>query len=81
MLKTADIKVWLAYWQAAHMVNVDAIQAYEHVHLARKFCSCMRVGVFADVSDLEIWRSLVALRQGLDEPLFTDARWPHNAIA
>ena len=57
-----QIKAWLSYWSAAKMVAVDEIRAFDQVHLARKFCSCMRVGVFSDVTDLQIWRALMALR-------------------
>ena len=80
-MKTAEIKTWLKYWQNASAVNVDAIQSLEHVHQARKFCAVMRCNLFADVSDLDIWRAIIALRQGLDEPRFTDARWPTSSVA
>lgn len=58
------IQDWLRYWQNARMVAVDQINAFDQVHLARKYCSCMRVGVFADVSDLAIWRALENMRSG-----------------
>lgn len=57
-----DIQGWLKYWRASRMVAVDEIRAFDQVHQARKFCACMRVGRFADVTDLQIWRALVALR-------------------
>jgi hypothetical protein len=63
-MKQAEIIRWLGYWQNANMVAVDEINAFDQVHLARKFCSRMRVGVFAPdlVSDLQIWRALQAMR-------------------
>jgi len=54
----AEIKTWLAYWTAAEMVAVDQITSFDRVYQARKYCECMRVGVFADVSDLSIWRAI-----------------------
>lgn len=57
-----EIKVWLAYWQNANMVAVNEIRAFEHVYQARKYCECMRKGVFADVTDLQIWRALSEMR-------------------
>ena len=58
------IQSWLTYWANAKMVNIDAITSFESVYQARKFCECMRVGIFHDdlVSDLEIWRALKAMR-------------------
>lgn len=60
----AEIKSWIEYWKAAKMVDVDAIRAFDQVHQARKFCECMRVGVFHPdlVSDLQIWRALKAMQ-------------------
>lgn len=58
-----EIKSWLSYWNASKSVAVDRIRAFDQVHQARKFCRVMRVGVFADVTDLEIWNSLVSMRQ------------------
>jgi tRNA(Leu) C34 or U34 (ribose-2'-O)-methylase TrmL len=57
-----EIKTWLDYWNQAGMVAVDEIRAFDQVHTARKFCACMRTGVFADVTDLAIWRALLAMR-------------------
>lgn len=59
-----EIQDWLTYWQNANMVAVDAICAFDQVHQARRFCSCMRDGVFANVSDLDIWRALENMRSG-----------------
>ena len=55
---------WLVYWNNAKMVAVDEIQAFDQVHEARKYCECMRVGVFNkdDVTDLQIWRALQSMR-------------------
>lgn len=60
----SEIQGWLQYWQNARMVSVEAIRAFDQVHLARKYCSCMRAGAFADVSDLDIWRALENMRSG-----------------
>ncbi len=64
MMKQNDIQAWLEYWQNANMVNLDQISAFDQVYQARKYCSCMRSGVFSFdlVSDLEIWRALCAMR-------------------
>jgi len=61
-MNKAEIQNWLTYWENAGMVAVDNICAFDQVHQARKYCACMRQGVFTDVTDLEIWRALVALR-------------------
>lgn len=60
----ADIKTWLTYWNNGSMVAVDAIRALDQVHQARKFCQCMRVGVFHPdlVSDGQIWDALREMR-------------------
>ncbi len=62
VMTEARIQDWLRYWHAARMVAVDQICAFDQVYEARKYCSCMRVGVFTDVTDLQIWRALTALR-------------------
>ena len=64
-MQTEEIQTWLTYWNNANMVAVDAIRAFDQVYQARKYCACMRQGVFADVTDLQIWRALCALRQGV----------------
>lgn len=71
-MKQNDIQTWLEYWQNAKMVDTDQIAAFDQVHQARKFCSCMRIGVFsADlVSDLEIWRALCAMRSDREQGLY-----------
>ncbi len=63
-MTTNEIKTWLSYWQNGGMVAIDAIQSVEQVYEARKYCSCMRKGVFAEdlVSDLQIWRALSEMR-------------------
>lgn len=60
-----QIQEWLRYWQAAKMVAVDQILAFDQVSDARRYCSCMRVGVFTpdQVTDLQIWRALTAMRE------------------
>ena len=60
---TKKIQGWLAYWNAAKMVALDEIRAFEHVFQARKYCECMRVNVFAEVSDLAIWNALAEMRR------------------
>lgn len=64
MQTQAQIQNWLTYWQNANMVAVEEIRAFDQVHQARRFCSCMREGVFADVTDLAIWRALENTRSG-----------------
>ena len=56
---------WLDYWYNAKMVAIDEIQSIHDMNTARKYCSCMRVGVFSPdlVTDLEMWRGLLLLRQ------------------
>lgn len=63
-MKQAEIIGWLEYWQNAAMVAVDQICAFDQVHLARKYCSCMRLGAFSPdlVTDLQIWRALSVMR-------------------
>ncbi len=61
-MKAADIQSWIAYWTAAKMVAFDQITSCDRVVQARKYCECMRVGVFADVTDLQIWNALCGLR-------------------
>jgi hypothetical protein len=58
----SQIKDWLTYWNNARMVALDEIRAFDQVHQARKFCACMRQGIFHDVTDLQIWNALKALR-------------------
>ena len=61
-MTAAEIKTWIAYWTAAKMVNFDAVRSVEQVYECRKYCSCMRVGVFTEVSDLSIWNALQDIR-------------------
>ncbi len=65
-MKQKEIQEWLHYWQNAKMVAIDEINSFDQVHLARKYCECMRVGVFSIdlVSDLMIWRALENMRHG-----------------
>jgi len=58
-----SIKDWLIYWNNAGMVAIDEIRAFDQVYLARKYCRCMRVGVFTDVTDLRIWNALRDMRE------------------
>ena len=58
-----NIAIWLAYWNTAKMVALDEIRAFDQVHQARKFCECMRVGVFSNVTDLQIWNALQDMRK------------------
>jgi hypothetical protein len=59
----SDIQSWISYWTAAKMVSFDEITSFDRVYQARKYCECMRTGVFADVTDLQIWNALQAMRQ------------------
>ena len=61
-MNTKEIQTWLAYWTNAKMVAVDAIRAFDQVYQARKYCECMRVGVFTDVTDLQIWNAITQMR-------------------
>lgn len=60
-----DLKRWIKYLDAAHMVDWSEILAFDQVAWARRFCACLRVGVLNkdDVTDLDIWRALTALRK------------------
>ena len=62
-----EIKSWLSYWAASKSVAVDKIRAFDQVWQARKYCQVMRVGVFVNVTDLQIWNALVSLRQNEKE--------------
>lgn len=68
-IKDAAVAEWLMYWCRAGRVNFSAIRSLDHVYQARKYCSCMRVGVFTEASDLQIWLQIQALRAAgkLDE--------------
>lgn len=61
-LTTTEIQTWLNYWQHGDMVAVDRIRAFDHVYEARKYCACMRTGIFADVTDLQIWLAIRDMR-------------------
>ena len=63
-LSQKDIQDWLRYWQATKSVAVHNINAFDQVAEARKYCSCMRKGVFCEVTDLQIWRALCNMRDG-----------------
>ena len=64
-MTTAEIKSWLIYWKNARMVAVDEIRAFDQVYQARRFCSCMREGLFRPdhVTDLQIWNAIRDLRK------------------
>jgi hypothetical protein len=79
-MKQSKIQEWLTYWQNARMVDLDEIRAFEHVHQARRFCSCMRVGVFAAVADLDIWRALENMRDGAKYPELNMTQAEQSAI-
>lgn len=57
-----QIQDWLTYWNNARMVAIDEICSLEQVATARRFCACMRQGIFHPVTDLQIWNALKALR-------------------
>lgn len=71
-MRQAEIQGWLRYWDAAKMVAVDQITSLEAMETARRFCSCMRTGVFMKdgatkcdlVSTLTMWRALCNMRDG-----------------
>jgi hypothetical protein len=67
-----NIQTWLEYWHNAKMVDTDQIRAFDQVYQARKFCSCMRIGVFSPdlVSDLDIWRGLCVMRSDRETGLY-----------
>ena len=67
-MTTDKIQDWLKYWQAANMVAVDNILAFDQVYQCRRFCACMREGIFSGVSDLSIWNALVEMRCGKRSP-------------
>ena len=58
-----NVQNWLNYWRNANMVHLGAITTLQNVAVARRFCSCMRTGVFADVSDGQIWDALRDMRE------------------
>ncbi len=58
----ANIKNWIAYWTAANLVAFDQINSVADVTEARRFCAVMQGGVFANVTDAQIWGALVAFR-------------------
>ena len=60
-----NIKGWIKYWAAAKMVSFSEIQSISDMGTARKFCECMRIGVFGDVSDKALWHALKSIRQEL----------------
>jgi len=61
----SEIISFLKYWEAAKMVALEEIRAFDQVHQARKFCACMRQGVFTPdcVTDLQIWNALREMRK------------------
>ena len=83
-LKTSEIQTWLDYWQRSRAVAVDQILAFDQVHEARRFCSVMREGIFADVTDLQIWRALCDMRMTdsypTPAPVFADADYQADII-
>lgn len=60
-----EIQSWLIYWKNAGLVAVDSIRAFDQVATARRFCVCMQGGIFTDVTDLQIWRALTSMREGV----------------
>lgn len=58
-----QIQDWLIYWQAAKMVNINKIDSLPAMYSARRFCRCMRVGVFINVTDKQMWDALCDLRE------------------
>lgn len=62
--KAQQIAGWLKYWRAAQMVATEEIQTAEDMVEARRWCACMRSGVFIPelVSTAELWGALSTLR-------------------
>lgn len=58
-----DIKRWVGYFARSNMVAFHEIQCLAHVELARKHCECLRVGVFSNVTDKQIWNALLDTRK------------------
>ncbi len=52
-----DIKAWLRYWRSGRMVNLAEVGSLEDMRQAQRFCSCMRVGLFAETSAEELWNA------------------------
>jgi hypothetical protein len=61
----ASIKGFIRYWTAAKLVAFEQINSVADVAKARRFCAVMRNGVFANVTDAQIWEALCANREGL----------------
>jgi hypothetical protein len=64
-MEISEITGWISYWDAAKMVAIDEITVYDRVEQARKYCQCMRVGVFdpKTVSNLDIWTAILEYRK------------------
>ena len=56
-----EIQDWLSYWDRHKMVAIGAIHSLEDIAQARAFCPPMQIGIFGNVTDLEIWRALNAM--------------------
>ncbi len=56
-----EIQEWLSYWDRHKMVAIGAIHSLEDVVQARSCCPAMQIGIFANVTNLEIWRALNAM--------------------
>ena len=54
-----DISHWVGYWDRARMVNFAAIQSEVDVATARKFCSCLKTGFMAEVTDRTLWAAII----------------------
>lgn len=62
-MATKQIASWLTYWKNARMVALEEIRSLEDMIEARKWCSCMRIGVFSPdlVSTEALWKARQAV--------------------
>lgn len=57
-----NIKSWIQYWINARMVAFDEIKSLADMAEARKWCSCLRLGVMWNVRDEQMWTALQEMR-------------------
>jgi hypothetical protein len=53
-----EIKDWVAMFDHSRMVNIDAIKSVADVKEAKRFCSCMRNGIFWRVTDAQWFEAI-----------------------
>lgn len=59
----AKIKSWIQYWTNARMIAFGEIQSLADMTEARRWCSVMRLGVFSNVTDRQLWDALAEMRR------------------